>query len=116
MSISQVNMVFQAGSSVSGILDNISGIVVGILVPSTWLSTPSAPPITFFSSLDLDATFQQILNELGNELVLPVTANKYFRLLPGYLGQVASLKLQSGTHEIPVVQPNMQTLILRIKQ
>jgi len=90
--------VIQAGASLSDGLDCTAGRIVRFFTPPAWTGSN----VTFQLSFD-GVTWANLVNRSGAEIVAAVKPNSVI-ILTEYAGQIAHIKIRSGTAAAPVVQ------------
>ncbi len=91
----------EAGASLTSTI-NLGGLrLFGIVMPSEWPSEN----LTFQISPDAGATWVNMLDQNGNEILATATPSSFIALnTPYQFAAIQYLKIRSGTSSIPVVQ------------
>lgn len=89
-----------AGTSLSPSIPVSRANVIALIMPSAW----TAASVTFQGSIDGD-NFFDIFDQAGNEITVPVAANRYVGGLDALgFGCFNYFKIRSGTASVPVNQ------------
>lgn len=101
-----------AGSTLSGSI-NLGGLrFFGIVMPVDW--TPAN--LTFQTSPDAGATWFDMLDQNGNELLVASAPGTYIALnTPFQFASMPYLKIRSGTSALPVAQASDRVLQLFLR-
>ena len=97
-----------AGASLSSAVYLGAGTLLGISLPSAW----TAATVTLQTSLDGGATWIDVYDDGGNEIVLSPAAGKFTPLDAGTFGNLVYLKVRSGTGSAPVNQVGARSITL----
>lgn len=101
-----------AASSLSSALDINGLLVCGLTLDSSWATATS---VTFQASVDEGASFFDIYDDAGAEVVatVPAAGDVYVRLDPAYFAGISRLKVRSGTSAAAVNQTCTVQVALR---
>jgi hypothetical protein len=96
-----------AGESLSSALDLTTGSLAQLLSPDVW-----SPPanISFMLSAD-GASFQDVYDETGNEIVWAMDAGRAVAIDPVLTSAATFLKLRSGSSTHPIAQDADRTFV-----
>lgn len=89
---------------------NQASALVGIVMPSGWTTAN----LTFQGSAD-NATYNDIYDENGSEVVIVAAASRFITIPPRFLIAPRYLKVRSGTTGTPVAQGAERSLALIVR-
>lgn len=101
MTITTLSTTFAQGASLSSPV-LLPGVIVGVVLPATWVSAP----ISGQASGDGGLTYTNAFDDSGNEITLLMAAPGYNSLLPNDFPAGVWVTLRSGTSGAPVMQTN----------
>ncbi len=101
------------GASLSGEVDLGGYALAAIQMPSAW----TAANLTFQAATASGGTFQEVYDDLGNELTVQAAASRCIGIdsVAGALAPLRFIKIRSGTAATPVNQAADRTLTLILK-
>jgi hypothetical protein len=107
MSVQTLTAHIASGQSVSSTGLQITGSVVGLIIPNTF----TADQVSFQFSPDNVLAYAPLVRD-GNEVSFPPQVGKYSAFTPDDIGGGMWLKIQAGTSGAPVVQPTALDIIV----
>jgi len=100
-----------SGASMTGAI-NLGGLrLFGLVMPESW----TAANVTFQASMDGGATWVNLYDQNGNEVVAIAGASRCIFLSPSQFSFLQYLRLRSGTASSPVAQTNGASLQLILR-
>lgn len=107
----QVTATIANGGSLSSAVDLAGKILVGYIIPAGW----TAAGLTFQTSPDGVAAYNDVYDFTGTEIAHVVAASRFVRVNPGDWVGVRFIKVRSGTAAVPVNQGAVRDIILVTK-